>query len=244
MGVANSRDEGINRSETPFFLLLDGHMRFYNKGWDKKLIKLLEENPRTLFCGQTKVLYKHKGFVIEKDTVFYGAYLNPINMKATWNKYDISPDNNLMEIPCVLGASYSTSKEYWTHLHGLKGLKYYGMDEQLISLKVWREGGRCVLIKDWLVGHIYRDEFPYQDLLPERMYNILFFIELTLKYELKHDLFLYFKNESQYFYDGLKQLESQYRTIIEERKYLEHIFQRSLEHFWTLNQHFIEINNK
>ena len=33
MGVAASRDYGINYCTTPYFLLLDGHMRFYDAAW-------------------------------------------------------------------------------------------------------------------------------------------------------------------------------------------------------------------
>lgn len=244
MGVAASRDEGILLSETPYFLLLDGHMRFYDKGWDLALIDLLRNYPRTLFCGQTKTLRKERGEIVVKDTVHYGAYIDEKNMKAMWNQYDTSPHSNLMEIPCVLGAAYSTSKAYWKHLHGLHGLKYYGMDEQLISLKVWREGGRCLLVKNWIVGHIYREGFPYRDLLAERMFNILYVIELFLNYEQKHDLFLYFKNNVQTFKDGLQQLKDGYKTIREEKKYLNSIFNENLYHFKELNQSFIKLNKK
>lgn len=33
MGVAASRDYGINYCAAPYFLLLDGHMRFYDAAW-------------------------------------------------------------------------------------------------------------------------------------------------------------------------------------------------------------------
>ena len=46
LGVAESRNEGVRTCNTPYFLLLDGHMRFYEKGWDEKLLALLQENPR------------------------------------------------------------------------------------------------------------------------------------------------------------------------------------------------------
>ena len=38
MGVAASRDYGINYCTTPYFLLLDGHMRFYDAAWSSLLL--------------------------------------------------------------------------------------------------------------------------------------------------------------------------------------------------------------
>lgn len=40
-GVAASRDYGINICRTPYFLLLDGHMRFYDKLWSSRIINVL-----------------------------------------------------------------------------------------------------------------------------------------------------------------------------------------------------------
>ena len=250
MGVASSRDEGVNIAESPYFLLLDGHMRFYEKGWDARLVNLLEEYPRTLLCGQTHRLCKDEyGNVVDaielgKQTSF-GAYINKNNMQATWNKYDTSPHSNLMEIPCVLGAAYATSKAYWQYLHGLKGLKYYGVDEQLISIKVWREGGRCLLVKDWIVGHIYRDAFPYMNLMPERIYNLLCVAELILPYSSKKNIFSEFKDvfSNQLFENGIQQLKENYRSIKKEKEYLENIFKYDLERITKLNEKLIRLNN-
>lgn len=71
------------------------------------------------------------------------------------------PEDRVIDIPCVLGAAYACSKEYWLHLEGLKGLRSYGLDEQLISLKVWLDGGKCRLIKDVTFGHIFREATYY-----------------------------------------------------------------------------------
>jgi Glycosyl transferase family 2. len=42
LGVAKSRDLGVSMSNTEYFLLLDGHMRFYDKGWDIQLLEYLK----------------------------------------------------------------------------------------------------------------------------------------------------------------------------------------------------------
>ena len=39
IGVAASRDKGIELCQTPYFLLLDAHMRFYNQTWLNRIIE-------------------------------------------------------------------------------------------------------------------------------------------------------------------------------------------------------------
>jgi glycosyltransferase involved in cell wall biosynthesis len=58
IGVAASRDLGVSMITTPYFLLLDGHMRFYDNYWATRIIEELKSEEKTLLCCQTKVLYK------------------------------------------------------------------------------------------------------------------------------------------------------------------------------------------
>jgi glycosyltransferase involved in cell wall biosynthesis len=75
LGVAASRDLGIALCQTPYFLLLDAHMRFYNNIWVHRIIMELDSDKRTLLCCQTKSLKKDNGLLIEKDNRIksYGA---------------------------------------------------------------------------------------------------------------------------------------------------------------------------
>lgn len=167
-GVAASRDLGVSLCHTPYFLLLDAHMRFYNSMWHRCIVERLQTDDRLLLCCQTKVLEKDAdGNIVEatEATPHFGAYM-PLHKGCylpdiKWNNKERYPECCEEEIPFVLGAGYATSRRYWQHLHGLAGLRQYGCDEAYISLKVWREGGRCVLLKNVVIGHIYRTEFPY-----------------------------------------------------------------------------------
>ena len=76
------------------------------------------------------------------------------------------------------GAAYAASTKYWQHLYGLKGLHNYGADEQYISLKAWLEGGRCTLLKDVIIGHIYRKKAPYLILGRDTVYNLMYIAKL------------------------------------------------------------------
>lgn len=180
LGVAASRDLGVNLCATPYFLLLDAHMRVYNEKWLNDITDLLKNNDRQLLCAQTKQLWKNNNGRIEKlkDVApVYGAY-------ATFNKGKLSPgiewnyiqkeeSEKLQPIACVLGAGYAASKRYWQYLRGLEGLKFYGCDEVYISLKVWQEGGKCILLKEHSFGHVYRKNAPYQIPQCSFVYNYL-----------------------------------------------------------------------
>lgn len=73
----------------------------------------------------------------------------------------------------VLGAAYAGSKRYWQYLRGMEGMMRYGTEEQCISLKVWLEGGRCLLLKNQKVGHIYRKKSPFKRYADVEIFNKL-----------------------------------------------------------------------
>lgn len=180
LGVAASRDLGIKLCKTPYFLLLDAHMRVYNGDWLNDITNILKSNDRQLLCAQTKQLWKDENGNIKelKDLApVYGAYVTfdkgKLSPGIEWNYIQKNETEKLQPIACVLGAGYAASKRYWQYLRGLEGLKLYGCDEVYISLKVWSEGGKCILLKDHSFGHIYRDKAPYQISQCSFVYNYL-----------------------------------------------------------------------
>ena len=180
LGVAACRDLGVELCRTPYFLLLDAHMRFYDNQWAECLVQLLGEDDRVLLCCQTRFLGKNengKVYVRNDSPDSFGAVTefntNSYWPDIHWSLHDSSPDSSVEPIANVLGAGYAASRRYWKYLHGLHGLRKFGCDEALISFKVWREGGRCLLVKDVVVGHIYRDESPYKHYSIEEVSNYL-----------------------------------------------------------------------
>lgn len=130
LGVAASRDFGVSKCKTPYFLLLDAHMRFYDQTWANCIVKALQEDDRQLLCCQGRFLYKdtETGEVEENEerSFVFGAY-SPFGKDSvwpdiTWNYKEFSLNQRTQDIPSVLGAAYATSKTYWTRLRGLEGL--------------------------------------------------------------------------------------------------------------------------
>ena len=240
LGIANCRNLGVSRIITPFFLLLDAHMRFYSKGWVSSIISVLSSDSRCLICCQTLPLQNVCGQIVEVDRgEVYGAFLYPQSNAENFLDIDWSCtegkliENNLMEIPCVLGAAYACSRHYWEKLRGLEGLVEYGLDEQFISLKVWIEGGRCILLKNIIVGHIYREYAPYVINSSKMLFNKLLIIELLFPFSMKMEYFkLIQKLHPENFLSAIKRLCELEDWIDAQKVYFKSIFQSSIDAFF------------
>lgn len=164
-GVAGSRDIGVSLATTPYCLLLDGHMRFYDTTWVDTLLAEVSKNTRKIYCTACVMLwwpYTGRG----PDLTHYsnGAYLatsfkdwsSSIDPKWIPHKFVDSTD-----VPIVLGANYCFATEYYKELRGLEGLKYYGCDETWLSLKSWAIGDGCAVIPSVKIGHVFREKHTY-----------------------------------------------------------------------------------
>lgn len=185
IGAAQSKQKGVDLAQTPYFLILDAHMRFYTNDWDRRLVSLLEADPNKLLCCQTLSITKRDDGSIthcENDTGVFGAYISydPHDYipQAKWNHIPVkATTEGLQPIPCVLGAGYASSKAYWEGIKGMDGLIHYGSEEPFISIKSWQCGGGCYLVSDITIGHLYRQRFPYPVFHAERVYNNLMIAE-------------------------------------------------------------------
>lgn len=231
LGVAASRDLGVNLCTTPYFLLLDAHMRFYDGKWPERITSLLENDDRCMLCCQTKVLHKENGEIVtpQKEVKVFGAYI-PFEKEnfipdIRWNLTDYFPKQDTIPIAAVLGAGYATSVRYWKYLRGLEGLLHYGSDEAYISLKIWLEGGKCLLLKDIIIGHIYRTSAPYANLNEKVLYNHLIISYLLFPNALKCLSFAIAQTQNRESFDKalvlikeneqhLKELKSYYKKIL------------------------------
>ena len=186
LGVAASRDKGVSLCTTPYFLLLDAHMRAYDDLWVTEIPRLLSQNDRRILCCQNKPLKVEDAKVVSDPSSFptFGARLSfgrkGLIPGIKWINEEHHPDSDTETIPAVLGAGYAAGVSYWKRIGGLRGLVQYGCDEQMLSLKTWLEGGECVLLKRVVLGHIYRDNMPYAFAPYCMVHNSLLISELLL----------------------------------------------------------------
>jgi hypothetical protein len=243
LGVAASRDLGVRKSRTPYVMFLDAHMRFYNNIWIDRIINELRQDTKVLLCCQTKGLMLVDGEVIEikNRPPSFGACIDIYNEKrlleCKWIFNENESDSHTIRIPCVLGAAYSCSREYWLYLKGLNGLMYYGNDESYISIKVYLEGGSCKLLKDIVVGHIYRDYPPYNLENTYRLYNRFLIAELLLPESHKARIFSQI-SKFDHYEDALFILYKNRKKIHLLKKYYNKILKYGFSYFEKLNNQF------
>lgn len=247
MGVAASRDEGVDECNTEFFLFLDAHMRVYQRDWVKLLVRELKKDKKTLLCAATLSLDKDANKTTDK--LGFGACLDFSDLSAQWLTSDNKiPEKNIIDIPCVLGASYSCNKQYWAHLEGLRGLKSYGLDEQFISIKVWLDGGRCRLIKNVTFGHIFRETtpIPYENRPKDFLKNILLITELFYSFEMKVKLLQQMRaiRGANFVSEVMGELvEDEEYSILDSKQRYTTRFPHTINHVIEINTPYLDILN-
>lgn len=246
-GVAANRDRGVALCRTPYFLLLDAHMRFYDAAWPERLASLLDEDDRVLLCAQSRVLGRDEdGRVVPRPECpdAFGAVSafrrNEYWPDIEWNSQERCPGQDIEPVAHVLGAGYAASCRYWHYLKGLQGLCKYGCDEAYISFKVWREGGRCLLVKDVVIGHLYRSEPPYKNYKAEEVSNYLLVSHLTFSqswYCLASAVAL--RKNRRLYGQAVRILQANRPDIAALKSYLDSIYTRSFEEVLRLHRDFL-----
>lgn len=239
-GVAKCRELGVSRCKTPYFLLLDAHMRFYSDTWADVILNYLESHDRVLLCCQNRILEKVDNKLVDRGIQTLGAYVDMVTYDPTWITSS-SPESSeaFIPIPCVLGAAYATRKKYWEYLKGLDGLLLFGLDESFISLKVGIEGGKCILLKDVVVGHIYRKKAPYPMSPSTMIFNKIMISELLLPISSKLEHFKNLGQAIRYKKEVVAMLDSHKKKILMHMGYFANIGNRNK--FEVIKTHYYHI---
>lgn len=252
LGVAGSRNFGVFKCTTPYFVLLDAHMRFYDFNWDEKLIELLDQNPQRLITSNTVYFTKTREGIYNNENGKvgrnrFGTYAAYVNMQepgweytAKWTGKLSEQDKDVVPVSCVLGAVYASSVNWWFKIGGLTGLIKYGLDEPLMSIKTWLAGGEVLLIKNWGVGHLYRGKGPYEVDLTKVDYNQLYLIHL---FSTDEQIPIYEENLKKRI--GIRNFEKaksilgeNYHKLLDFKQYF---YSKVAKHDFN---YFLEINNK
>ena len=247
MGSAPSRDICVEHCVTPYFLFLDAHMRFYSNDWVDKIVALLEEDDRRIFCTQTKALKKdEEGLLkeVENQIPAFGAYMPLLKGSffpdIQWRTVEMHPNSEIEDVAFVLGASYAGSVRYWKYLHGMRGLIKYGCEEQYISIKVWLEGGRVQVVKDVVVGLIYRDSSPYTHRPATFVFNHLWISELFFPQSLRCKcLAAALSRDKKACKEAMGLMHMKRHELEEERKYYDSIFTNEISNVIELQKNAV-----
>lgn len=167
-GSVGAKDYGAAHCKSERFVILDGHMKFFHKGWDERLLDIMDDYPQSIITSRTVIMTPlndgewdiHDQNDPEHKGTHWGAYVcwEPMfEFESKWTNVPIPhSDKRVNKVACVLGAVYASTKSWWAEIEGLNGLCEYGMEETFMSIKTWLMGGECLIVKDWGVGHLYR----------------------------------------------------------------------------------------
>ena len=175
LGVAGGRNLGVSKASTPYIILLDGHMRFYDDNWDIRILKHLKEHPNSIITSNSSIFKKEGDNPYENEDgkdvdKVHGSKAAVVNLRepgwefsGKWTSKTgiLDLPDELTQCSCVMGAFYAVSKDWWNHIGGLQGLVGWGYDEPLMCIKTYLAGGKCFLLRDFFVGHLYRGKSPY-----------------------------------------------------------------------------------
>jgi len=181
-GVGYSFDRGAKHAKGDIIIIMGSDVR-PRHGWHKKVFNTVSNNPGILGCAvsvglnpkrmnmEDKGCFRRYGadllFTVSEDDLpeksalrgKEGGYTALFKGKWKHGKENDSP----YEIPCLMGAFYFTSKDYYFKLHGWDteegnpwcGHRYWSGLEPHISLKSWLHGGGCMLYPDIEAGHVF-----------------------------------------------------------------------------------------
>ena len=248
MGPARSRDLGVDMTGTPFFMTVDSHMRFYHNDWWKRITDVVASNPEALYCANCKALDMHAEPMANKP--HFGAFVDFMGeiegkvLSPLWMRKDHFPTQDLVEIPCILGATYASSKRYWQHLKGLNGLNQYGHEEPYISIKAWMDGGKCHLIKDVEIGHLFRETFPYKVNVGYYVYNKLVIMETLLPDDMKNELYNALRRQyGEHLREAMEIMIDNQAQLQSLHDYYQNTFKYGFEVFQQINSEYMRLNN-
>lgn len=192
-GCAGARTIGIDQIKTPYFIIFDAHMRFKvsDRDFSKMFLDELKKDDRQILYANTFMIssdtsqntlyrtYNNEDClspgVGHNTFAAYGAGFRtddtPDYWQTIWRSKFLSEqdrDNDdpmaIIETASILGATYAMSKNWWSYIHGVSGLYYWGSDEAWLSIKTFLLGGKCRMFKNFGIGHLYRQTPSYGSL--------------------------------------------------------------------------------
>lgn len=244
LGSGPAKQSGINACRTPYFLVIDAHMRFYDNNWCRSIINAIETDERAVYCCCCKVWNYSTKSESSQNKMYYAARIEFLQqekrniIEPVWIKNDIwGGENLIVDVPCLLGACYASTKYYWNYLKGYEGLQFYGCEEAYISMKAWMEGGRCRLIKYIGIGHLFKDDFFFTTDRNELFYNKMLIIKTLFPEQYQRKYIRALKAMSYVDYIRAKeQFDSNISQITSLKEYYNNILTVPFETIMELNE--------
>lgn len=254
LGVGASFDVGGVQVETPFMVTMGSDIRFMKNDYIKKMLDVLEDSQKSLVCVTNIGINKDRMDIEHPKSIRrYGARILffmkvedlPKNTKlfkpndpraanyrnileAKWIK---KQEGNVCELPCIFGAFYGMSTEWYKYIKGYRGHRYWGSLEPYISLKSWFAGGDCKIANDIEVAHIFKQRPSHVTHTHDLLYNKLFMSEVFFPKKMAR-VFISFLGDNEHIRYAKRMVLKDHKSVEYLRKYHESIFVRDLHWFY------------
>jgi glycosyltransferase involved in cell wall biosynthesis len=201
-GCGPSREIGALYATHEWMMIVDAHERFSPDWYEKLVAAIAKSDQSTVYCCACAALDKEHPTLESARTVYRGgATLNLYGrdpapgrsnhmqvFEATWQKKEIGHG---VDIPCLMGACYVMQRDFFHYLSPLRHLRYWGGDEQLLSIKTWLAGGSIKMLPEVVIGHRFWGENERQGFTVPKgypLYNKAFCCHTLLPPELAETL--------------------------------------------------------
>jgi len=266
-GVGAAFDVGVMMAKTPYLILMGCDIRFREDDYINKMLDLLRDpaNEKAFICttnlgmhagkmdiNSPKLLKRYGSsvllFMTAADIPAKGTVMRELQQlkddKAVPNYRNIleckwlsRPKSSLEDIPGILGAFYGVRREWYNHIRGWRGHRYWGTLEPFISLKSWLCGGSCKITTDIETGHIFSrvTEKSHKTRPHDLLYNKMYLAEVLFDKPTK-DIFMDFLGTNMPVVNTHIQIANyilnENRNVIDfERKNMELLLERDLHWF-------------
>lgn len=242
MGASYSKNEGVELTETEYFMILDAHMRALTEDWVDKVLSALEKDKQAIYCCGCRSLKWEENDVYMNNLLGLCAYVDfvPTTLfKLGWIIQSRIPSHDtILQVPVVLGGSYCGSVDYWKYIHGLQQQVLFGHEELMLSLKSWVIGNGAKCITNVEFAHKFR-----QGIRKYPGWGALFNLMLSVYLVLPDEMFLqtkkfWQKTKTSAYQTAETHFDKNIKALEEERKYILSIAHRDYASFEHFNSEF------
>lgn len=221
-GIGYAFDRGVELAQGEIIILSGADVLPKGRKCLKSLIETLKMNPDSILCCTTLGLSPDNLDLDSPNDRYYGAdlvwkyagynekYVSKILrtdghytqiIKGQWRK--TKDGEEPYEVPCLLGAFYACSKEFYTRIGGFdtvkgelwQGHKKWGHLEPMLSLKARVYGGNTMIVPSVEVGHIFNRAVDGVRSKDYQIWNSLWIAETMLTERCRVELYSFLKAE-------------------------------------------------
>jgi len=204
-GIGGAFDIGVEEAEYDTVFLMGADIRFDGTDAVGSMVDCSLSNPQSLIGCKCYACHPDIDLHKKTDRLRSGAEIvwkmtnvdlsvnhqykrNPLFrdiLQAKWLKNESS---GVVDIPCVLGATYAVQKEWYRHIKGFEGHRVWGGLEPYISLKSHLAGGGVKLMADVHTGHRFGRSISRGPDTYSYYYNKVFMCYMLFDDEIRDEL--------------------------------------------------------